>query len=288
MPKSIYSTLLKVPKNINHNLTSPTAMLYEQLFGHPRIDRAYTTTSQGVTNPFLQLLCKTENVGPFYVTGLKLAVDSLKDIMFEILVTYPELISRLNSDGMCSVRYVNGTHTLSNHSWGAAIDLKVDRIKDEQRDDKILFGLALIIHIFNKHGWFSGAGYRPKKDKKTGKIRSNEDSMHFEVSKELILHWALLGYLGSEPQKVASGKNIQRRFEGNESGREKRDGQGEFTARVLAGQAKLRPAAQPKLIPELSTNVFRGALPRRVGEAYSRWLGRTVASLAKNPSSWFR
>lgn len=85
-------------------------------------------------------------------TGLKPAVDSLKEVMNEVEKTYPDLVGRLNNVGMRVVRYISGTTTLSNHSWGAAIDLYVDGVKDEQRDDKILHGLALIAPIFNKHG----------------------------------------------------------------------------------------------------------------------------------------
>lgn len=196
MSKSEYSVLDDIPSSLNQNLTSPAAPFYQGLLGEPRRDRLYSATPSEATNPALLNICKTDNVGPFRATGLKAAVDSLKEVMNEIARTYPELIGKLNNNGMFVVRYIKGTNTLSNHSWGGAIDLGVDGISDRQKDNKIQHGLALIAPIFNKHGWYSGAAYQPKKDKKTGKIKSNEDSMHFEVSKEKLLGWQKAGMFG--------------------------------------------------------------------------------------------
>ena len=204
MTRSIYSALENIPSGLNKNLTSPSASFYKQLFGEPRLDKIYSTKPSEATNKDLLNISKTESVGPFRATGLKPAVDSLKQIMYEIAITYPDLVNRLNNDGMRVVKYIKDTTTLSNHSWGGAIDLRVDHVQDKQRDDKILHGLALIAPIFNKHGWYSGAAYKPKKNKKTGKIKSNEDSMHFEVSREKLLEWQKAGLLGiaSKNKKV--------------------------------------------------------------------------------------
>lgn len=196
MSKSPYSVLDDIPSGLNQNLTSPCSSFYMQLIGEPRLDRVYSEDPSDATNPILLKLCKTENVGPFRATGLKPAVDSLKEVMSEIALKYPDLINRLNNGGMRVVRYVSGTTTLSNHSWGAAIDLKVDNIEDKRRDEKILHGLALAAPIFNKHKWYSGAGYKHKINKKTGKLTSNEDAMHFEVSKEKLLEWQKAGLFG--------------------------------------------------------------------------------------------
>jgi hypothetical protein len=201
--KSKYSELEAIPNGLNQNLTSPTAAFYKELLGEPRKDKRYSIHPSNADNPALLKICKTDNAVSFRATGLKSAVDSLKEVMDEIAKTYPDLIGRLNNIGMLVVRYIGGTTTLSNHSWGAAIDLYVDGIKDEQKDNKILHGLALIAPIFNKHGWYSGAGYKPKMIKKTGKLKSNEDSMHFEVSKEKLLDWAQHGDLGPDAKKTA-------------------------------------------------------------------------------------
>ena len=193
--KSSYSVQQDVPGGLNQNLTSPKASFYLQLFGHPRKNRDYTYTSNSSDNLDLLILCKTDNVGPFRATGLKPAVDSFKAVLSDVAKEYPDLIDRLNYDGMLGVRYISGTTTLSNHSWGAAVDLKVDGIRDTLGDDRTLHGLALISPIFNKHGWYSGAGFKPKKDKK-GNMKSSEDGMHFEVSKEKLLEWHNAGLLG--------------------------------------------------------------------------------------------
>lgn len=216
--------------------------------------------------------------------GLTPAVDSLEDVMEEVREKYPDLINRLSSDGMCGARYVGGTNILSNHSWGAAIDLKVDHVKDKQRDDKILRGLALIAPIFNKHGWYSGAVYKPKQDKKTDILMSNEDSMHFEVSKEKLLCWARLGFLGHTPQKIATRKLMTAKRPAESK---KRINRGGLTVTVLAGHAK--PSSNPlEPTPLPANNMLRKPLPRRPGEPFPLWLGRSATSWAKSPSSWFR
>lgn len=222
MAKSQYSELDDIPSGLNQNLTSPQAPLYLQLFGEPRLDRVYSDKPSEATNPALLKLCKTDNVGPFRATGLKPAVDSLKEVMSEITNKYPDLICRLNNGGMRVVRYVSETTTLSNHSWGAAIDLKVDHIEDKRRDDKILHGLALIAPIFNKHKWYSGAGYKPKINKKTGKLKSNEDAMHFEVSKEKLLEWRDAGLFGpiSKLRKETIAPVVQTNANKNSSSRD--------------------------------------------------------------------
>lgn len=287
MSKSKYSLLDDIPTGLNQDLTSPTAKLYIELLGEPRPDLSYSRDPQEITNPELLKLCKMY-VGPFVAMGLTPAVDSLEDVMEEVREKYPDVINRLSSDGMCGVRYVGGTNTLSNHSGGAAIDLKVDHVKDKQRDDKILHGLALIAPIFNKHGWYSGAAYKPKKDKTTGILMSNEDSMHFEVSKEKLLCWARLRFLGRTPQKIANGKETRKLMAAKRPAESKRRiNRGGLTVTVLAGHAK--PSTPPLVSKPLpSSNIFRRPIPRRPTESFPHWLGRTATSWAKSPSSWFR
>ncbi|RII29600.1 MAG: hypothetical protein CXR30_12005 [Geobacter sp.] len=281
--KSKYSELQAIPSGLNQSLTSPRALFYKELLGEPRLLKDYSALPSEANNPTLLKICKTENVGPFRVTGLKPAVDSLKEVMNEVEKTYPDLVGRLNNVGMRVVRYISGTTTLSNHSWGAAIDLYVDGVKDEQRDDKILHGLALIAPIFNKHGWYSGAGYKPKK-LKNGKLKSNEDSMHFEVSLEKLQDWAKLGYLGPDAQKYALKNETIKLMNVKKTTKIKE----ELTASTFFRQSpkQANNTIAPKELPQ--SNFFRAPLPRRPSESWPNWFGRKTKSWARTAGTWFR
>lgn len=81
----------------------------------------------------------------------------------------------LGHRGMLVVRYVRGSTTnVSNHSWGTAIDLTIENILDIRGDNTVQFGLHLISGIFNRNGWYWGAGFR------------TEDAQHFEVGSALV------------------------------------------------------------------------------------------------------
>jgi hypothetical protein len=77
---------------------------------------------------------------------------------------------------MHCARYVGGSKTnISNHSWGAAIDLTIDGELDPRGNDTIQFGLHLISGIFNDNG--SGAGFK------------TEDAQQFEAGAALVQTW---------------------------------------------------------------------------------------------------
>lgn len=146
--------------------------------GNPREN--YSQLDQPVTNKELKkLLYETAtNVGPFGVRGLKLAVESLKEIMKDVQAQYPDVYTALSSDGMLVCRYQRDSTTkISLHAWGIAIDLKLRNTGDKRGDNKALHGLSLIAPIFNKHKWCWGAAFK------------KEDAMHFEVSKNLMDEW---------------------------------------------------------------------------------------------------
>jgi len=74
--------------------------------------------------------------------------------------------------------FVRGSNSaISNHSWGTAIDLKINGVLDRVGNNKVQLGLTLIAPIFHKYGWYWGAGF------------SKEDGMHFEVSKQKMMQW---------------------------------------------------------------------------------------------------
>jgi peptidoglycan hydrolase-like protein with peptidoglycan-binding domain len=137
-----------------------------------------------VTGKLKNRLVWGKSVGPFNVSGFDLAVESLREVFTEASEYYPELVEQLSSAGMLCCRYVRGSHSaISNHSWGTAIDIKIDGNLDPYGDKKVQYGLSLLAPIFNKHGWFWGATFR------------KEDGMHFEVSKEKMLQWQSEGKL---------------------------------------------------------------------------------------------
>ena len=120
----------------------------------------------------------TKDVGPFRARGLAPALEALTAIFAEIKREQSEVYAGLGTAGMLCARLVRGsTSAISNHSWGTAIDLTLDGVLDRRGDDRVQVGLIAIAPIFNRHGWFWGAGFR------------TEDAMHFEASDELIRRW---------------------------------------------------------------------------------------------------
>jgi Ca2+-binding RTX toxin-like protein len=157
---------VSIPGGINGGLSSPSATYLTSVIGAPKID--------GAINPALQVLLSTESVGPFQANGLQPAVASLRATLQDVAVEAPDVYSVLGSAGMLNIRFVAGTSIYSNHSWGAAIDLKLGGNLDTYGDGLSYEGLARIAPIFNRHGWYWGATF-PK-----------EDSMHFEVSTQKV------------------------------------------------------------------------------------------------------
>jgi hypothetical protein len=155
------------------------------LLGNPRGN--YDEVCREVTNEALKSHIEIASVGPFRVQGLRPAVVSLREIMAEVAVMQPDVHAALGSAGMLCARLVRNTTTgaISNHSWGSAIDLTVDGILDTRGDNLVLEGLTRIAPIFNRHGWFWGAGF------------GTEDAMHFEVGDGLIRTWHSEGRFGT-------------------------------------------------------------------------------------------
>lgn len=173
-----------VPHDVNRGLQGPTSGMMKVMLGIPSTQLA--PDCGPLTNKKYAKRIVTDSVGPFRVTGFDLAVRSLKEVMAEIGKTYPDL--KLSTAGMLCCRLVRGSKTsMSNHSWGTAIDLKVDGILDERGDGKVQHGLSLIAPIFNKHGWFWGAHF------------STEDGMHFEISVQKLKQWKAAGLLAGLP-----------------------------------------------------------------------------------------
>jgi hypothetical protein len=117
----------------------------------------------------------TADVGPFRVTGERLAVASLAKVFADVKRADAELYSSLGTAGMLCVRHVRGLPGVpSNHCWGTAVDLKIRGRLDPRGDGKTQLGLIEVYRHFRDHGWYWGVEFR------------TEDAMHFELAEETV------------------------------------------------------------------------------------------------------
>jgi hypothetical protein len=72
---------------------------------------------------------------------------------------------------------------VSNHSWGAALDINLGGNLDAQGNDRTQRGLLILSTYFNAAGWYWGAAFPV------------EDAMHFEASTSLLARWRAGGEL---------------------------------------------------------------------------------------------
>jgi Putative peptidoglycan binding domain/D-alanyl-D-alanine carboxypeptidase len=185
-----------IPHGVNSGLTHTPNKLALALLGNPR--SSYDQECRSVTNKALAAkMVSGVNVGPFGVTGFGPAVESLKLVMADIKSEQRAVHDALSTAGMLCCRLVRGSKTsISNHSWGLAIDLKIDGQLDVRGNGTVQFGLTLIAPIFNRHGWFWGATY------------PTEDGMHFEVSEQKLRQWQKDGLLGADSKPTASATHM--------------------------------------------------------------------------------
>ena len=170
------------PESINSGLTNARQATMLALLGKPR--SSVTTDCAAVTHPNLKNQMVTESVGPFRVTGHRLAVTSLRVVMAQIKIHKPQAYAEIRTAGMLCCRAVRGSKTdFSNHSWGTAVDLYFGEVVDELGDGKVQRGLLEVYPYFHKEGWFWGAEWK------------REDAMHFEVADETIRLWKKQGKL---------------------------------------------------------------------------------------------
>ena len=161
---------------LNPGLQPVSNALMTSFFGAPRAD--YSADCQPVTQPALLRNITTADVGPFSVTGFQPAVRSMQEVLAELRSVQPAAYQILGTAGMLCCRWVRGsTSSISNHSWGTAIDLKLSKQLDARGNNQIQYGLTLIAPVFNKFGWYWGAAFR------------TEDAMHFEASRALVESW---------------------------------------------------------------------------------------------------
>lgn len=160
----------------NKGVTQPRNSTMLDVLGQPR--NRYGQNCQPVTNPNLKALMETRQVGPIRVTMIRPALASLERIMAQLKISDPDIHDALGTAGALCVRLIRGSSSsISNHSWGTAIDVKLEGKLDGFGDGGTQFGLLILAELFNNEGWFWGATY------------NREDSMHFEVGEETLKRW---------------------------------------------------------------------------------------------------
>ena len=163
-------------RTLNKGLSVADSNFMENFLGRPR--DTIDDECRGMTNKKLAAMLSLEEVGPIRTRMLRPAVESLRAIFDNVRRTDPDLYDRINTSGSLCVRRIRGTqNSLSNHAFGTALDLNIDGHLDGFADGRTQLGLTILADFFNKEGWIWGAGF------------GREDSMHFEVSRDLLERW---------------------------------------------------------------------------------------------------
>lgn len=178
--------LINIPGGINVGLNAARQITMLSLLGNPRGN--YNQDCRDITHPVLRTMVVTRDLGPFRVRGIKPAVESLSEVLKDIETEEPEVFAGLGTAGMLCARFVrNSTISISNHSWGMAIDLNLNGELDRPGNGKTQKGLAQIAPIFNRHKWYWGASF------------PREDAMHFEISDQKVRELHAAGVFDGAP-----------------------------------------------------------------------------------------
>jgi hypothetical protein len=163
------------PQNqMNVGLSACTEHTMLKKFGTPG---NLTADCSAATGSFLKRVRQSFDVGPFKVTGLDYAVESLLQVFSDVRKDNQPLYDQVKNAGMLCVRARR--HNLghfSNHSWGTAIDIYFGTDVVPQTVRLAHRGNLLLAPYFNRHGWYWGAGFSG----------DSVDSMHFELAEETV------------------------------------------------------------------------------------------------------
>ena len=163
-------------RKINEGLTVANSGFLSEFLGRPRAD--LSDSCQPMTNENLRGMLETATVASVKVRLLRPAVESLERVFEQIRLSDGELYRRINTAGSLCVRRIRGSQSsTSAHAFGLAIDLNINGVLDTLGDGQTQLGLTIIADFFRDEGWIWGAAF------------SREDSMHFEVSRELLERW---------------------------------------------------------------------------------------------------
>ncbi|MFO1203707.1 MAG: M15 family metallopeptidase [Tabrizicola sp.] len=169
-------------ERFNKGVTQPRNKTMLALLGRPREDLG--TDCRTITNPKLKDLVETRQIGPIKATMLKPALDSLERIVAKLQKDEPDIAAKLGTAGSLCVRLIRGSNSsVSNHSFGTAIDITLEGQLDPFADGEMQIGLVILAEHFNDEGWYWGGGY------------NREDGMHFEVGEETLKKWVDEGLL---------------------------------------------------------------------------------------------
>ena len=158
--------------NIGLSACTESAMLKK--FGTPG---NLTKTCSAATGSFLKRVRQNFDVGPFKITGLDYAVESLLQVFADVRKDNQSLYDQVKNEGMLCVRARRqNLGVFSNHSWGTAIDIYFGTEVVQQGVRLAHRGNFLLSPYFNRHGWYWGAGFSG----------DSIDSMHFELAEETI------------------------------------------------------------------------------------------------------
>jgi D-alanyl-D-alanine carboxypeptidase len=169
----------------NKGVTQPRNKTMLALLGRPREDLG--TDCRTISNPKLKALVETRQVGPIKATMLKPALDSLERVLAKLKENEPDIYAKLGTAGSLCVRLIRGSNSsVSNHSFGTAIDVTLQGELDPFADGTMQIGLVILAEHFNEEGWYWGGGY------------NREDGMHFEVGEETLRKWVEDGLIPSQ------------------------------------------------------------------------------------------
>ena len=179
-----YASVVLIPgrRDVNEGMRLANPSYLIETFGRPR--DVLSDDCEPMTNPTLSALLVTEDVGPIRVQMLRPAADSIRAVFARVQEVDQDLYDRINTSGSLCVRRVRGSQdSVSNHSFGLAVDLNIDGQLDNFTDGKTQLGLTILADFFKEEGWIWGAGF------------GREDSMHFEVSRDLLERWRSEGLI---------------------------------------------------------------------------------------------
>lgn len=168
--------LIPIPAKevMNKGLSAASENTMLEILGKPG---ELTSDCSDPNNVFIKKLVFGVDVGPFKVSGLFYAVESLKQIFDQIKIELPEVYNEIKTAGVLCIRSRrHNPSKYSNHSWGSAIDIYFGSGVVEQGIHQTHRGIYLLYQYFNNHGWYWGAEFSG----------DSVDSMHFELAEETI------------------------------------------------------------------------------------------------------
>lgn len=171
-----FSDLVPIPPTSGFNI-GLTACRQQTMLDKLGVPGPLSKACSDPVGPVVARIRWSVDVGPFKVSGLDFAVESLAQLFDEVRGDDPALYAAVKTDGMICVRHrSHNPAVFSNHSWGTAIDLFFGADTVPQGELLTERGVLKLVPYFNKHGWYWGGGFSG----------DSVDSMHFELADETV------------------------------------------------------------------------------------------------------